>query len=362
MRPSVAKVLRRTSRQLSRLLEGEIAGRIPHSVITSIVESSDNRGVAPHLEKVFVEQSSEKIEYDFPANYPISFRREKAFDPVYTYQIRDVVVSPNTGWIWLEPSSLLLQESVGSLHRMVGWGDRLWETRLPTSDGPPEGIVLPWTGYYHWLLEAVPAFLRALRRAPSSAEIILPGHRPPVVDELMSLLNIAPNRRRYSTIPVRVPSMTFSAIPPYSGFVSEDDIERIQSTNPIQSNNLMRSVYVSRRNSAKRKLEGEDRLERELAARGFDVICAERLSLRTQAEVFGSSSLIVAPHGAGLANMIWRSRGECSVLEIFPHQFRNDCYARLATQLGFSYDYVDSRPSSGNFAGRIDAKSVIAHL
>jgi len=44
-------------------------------------------------------------------------------------------------------------------------------------------------------------------------------------------------------------------------------------------------------------------------------------------------------HGAGLTNMVWSNRLE-HVLEVFPPGYRNDCFARLAVQMGSSYHFV----------------------
>ena len=58
--------------------------------------------------------------------------------------------------------------------------------------------------------------------------------------------------------------------------------------------------------------------------------------------------MVVGPHGAGLGNLIWAD-APCSIVEIFPHAFFNDCFARLAITVGFEYDYVecDLDPVSG---------------
>ena len=63
------------------------------------------------------------------------------------------------------------------------------------------------------------------------------------------------------------------------------------------------------------------------------------MNFHDQINLFSNARIIIGPHGAGLSNMIWASL-PCEIIEIFPHNFFNDCYARLAKSLGFGYEYV----------------------
>ncbi len=86
------------------------------------------------------------------------------------------------------------------------------------------------------------------------------------------------------------------------------------------------------------------------------------LSFVKQIELFSQARTIVAPHGAGLSNMVWASGG-LQVLEIFPSGYFNDCYARLSVQLGFGYDYITCDYLQGETAsGTISVADVMAHL
>jgi len=85
----------------------------------------------------------------------------------------------------------------------------------------------------------------------------------------------------------------------------------------------------------------EDTLEEKLMTLGFKIIYCENISFEEQISLFSMARLIVAPHGAGLSNMVWAD-SPCKVVEIFPSNIFNDCYARLALTLGSEYDYVVS--------------------
>jgi capsular polysaccharide biosynthesis protein len=98
-------------------------------------------------------------------------------------------------------------------------------------------------------------------------------------------------------------------------------------------------LYISRAHAYRRRLPHEDRIEALLQSAGFEIIYPEEMTLKEQIKVFSRAKTIVAPHGAGLSNMIWRTEN-CRIVEIFTPECLNDCYARLAVQLGFDYRYI----------------------
>ncbi|TVR25574.1 MAG: glycosyltransferase family 61 protein [Nitriliruptor sp.] len=152
----------------------------------------------------------------------------------------------------------------------------------------------------------------------------------------------------------------FTGLTPYSGFVECSDIRLLQSSISHSSTpDLPRpeNIYVSRQNTPRRALSNEQELEGALSSNGFKVVYAEKLSLQEQMRVFRRATSIVAPHGAGLANLIW-SEQPCRVVEIFPHGMHNDCYARLAASLGFRYRPITCSPSPPA-AGKISIPAVL---
>jgi glycosyl transferase family 61 len=62
----------------------------------------------------------------------------------------------------------------------------------------------------------------------------------------------------------------------------------------------------------------------------------ETLPLARQLALFGTADIIVAQHGAALANVIWARRG-ATVIEIYPDDVRADFFRELAWCLGLRY-------------------------
>jgi hypothetical protein len=95
-------------------------------------------------------------------------------------------------------------------------------------------------------------------------------------------------------------------------------------------------IYVSRRGIRRRRLVNEAELESGLSKRGFTICAPEKMAVREQAALFARSCWVVAPHGAGLANVVFTSPGG-QLIELFHPAHPNACYEELARACGWSY-------------------------
>jgi capsular polysaccharide biosynthesis protein len=78
-------------------------------------------------------------------------------------------------------------------------------------------------------------------------------------------------------------------------------------------------IYVSRKNAGWRRVINEEYLEPILKKANFKILCNETMSVGDQIQAFSNASVVIAPHGAGLTNIIYsHKRGEkvcvCEVL------------------------------------------------
>lgn len=99
------------------------------------------------------------------------------------------------------------------------------------------------------------------------------------------------------------------------------------------------SIYISRRFSS-RSIPKEFEIEKLMQKLGVMVVHLENLPLVDQIILFHSASLVIAPHGAGLTNLIWSSHGT-KVIEIMPNIFFNGCYEFLCKLLNLNYEQLD---------------------
>jgi capsular polysaccharide biosynthesis protein len=98
-------------------------------------------------------------------------------------------------------------------------------------------------------------------------------------------------------------------------------------------------LYVSRRDARWRRLVNEDEIVPELLRLGFEVVSLDGRSLAEQAVLFHDAAVIVAPHGAGLANILF-SRPGTLLIELLAERAGGSLlrvYHTLAAQLGIRY-------------------------
>ena len=88
-------------------------------------------------------------------------------------------------------------------------------------------------------------------------------------------------------------------------------------------------------------------------------VCVCRL--QEPRRLISNASTIVAPHGAGLANLV-AARPGTEVVEILSRNWFNTCYAKLSVQLGCDYHFVESHipdsPLLGKRASQLPTVSV----
>jgi hypothetical protein len=341
-----AKARVKVSRLSNKILLGSISGRLPFSSVRSLEEILHIKSIKNHVVDIMPIYEPNIVKYNFPKDYPPYFRRDKTFEKRCLFLLKDVYVSPASGMVWLS-EGYILEESVGSLLRIMGWGGTLHEPLLPIKklqDHHPI-VACPPTGYFHWLFEIMPNILHILSRFPE-CKILLSTKSPKYLLDAIELLF---GTKKYKTriifaqSPLRISNLIMPQIEVYSGFVHAKDIENLRTifkgkvdTNGNIADNFL---YISRKRSPKRKLSNEGDLENSLQNFGFKVIYAEELPFNEQVTSFSQAKIIIGPHGAGLSNMIW-SNLPCEIFEIFAFNFFNDCYARLASTLGFGYDYI----------------------
>lgn len=103
------------------------------------------------------------------------------------------------------------------------------------------------------------------------------------------------------------------------------------------------AVYLKRGNAARRRVANEDEVSAHLSARGVHALDLSGLSFREQIQAIAGADLIVAPHGAALANLVF-AKDRARVLEIFASSENQKCYWILAHHRQAIYHYMLGEP------------------
>ena len=192
--------------------------------------------------------------------------------------------------------------------------------------------------YYHWLFDSLPRW-KMLQDAgyTNYDHVLLHSQSCHFQDETLDRLNVPEAKRLrcnknrvYQFDRLVVPAMPFPLwqVAPWT-------CEWVRSLFPERRGGPER-IYLSRRSATRRRLVNEAELEARLEEMGVACVQPEMMSVAEQAASFSAAKWVVAPHGAGLANMVFAPIGALLV-ELFHPDKQNQTYRNLAAACGLRY-------------------------
>ncbi|MEL6590062.1 MAG: glycosyltransferase family 61 protein [Bacteroidota bacterium] len=279
------------------------------------------------------------------ANYQVIFKEEsyEREPPVVMEEDRDIVQNlkrhyqlqesfvatiPNgrtfTAGNIITPDNELLLDLSGTIL------DRHWEYLEETESGlqltdkfkklPPvkklrgKAVVLAihaGSGYYHWIMEVLPR-IKLLEEAGVSLQevdhIIIVSKMTNFIGEMMDMLSIPRSKiveshwyPHLQADELIVPSLigNFFEVPKWSC-----DYLHERFSDYIYPQQADKKLYITRRNCGHRRILNEPQVEAHLKSKGFEIVALETMNMPEKIKVLSQASMIVAPHGAGLANMV----------------------------------------------------------
>jgi hypothetical protein len=196
-----------------------------------------------------------------------------------------------------------------------------------------------WMGYYHWLIDVAPKLAAAKQffgSAVTELYFLFPGefnsYQTETVEALgLSLRNIVNLHRTGSLSADTIYAM------PLPGFTRIDPRLHILRSCLSVVQEPCRRLYISR--GVRRRIKNEAELFSILDRAGFEFVPDVPRPLIQQIELFAKASYIVAPHGAGLSNIIWCSP-RTRVLELANSRFAPPFFKTLASECGLIYDQL----------------------
>ena len=213
-------------------------------------------------------------------------------------------------------------------------------------------------GYFHWLIEAIPRVEILRKSLPNGLEgidkfIVNKADKLPIIIESLSLLNIPLDKLIFSDVSTHIQAkmLVIPSLAGYTGnpsawaceFLRESFLKHKIDIKPIGK------IYISRSRAKYRKIVNEESVIACVSKFGFTPIYLEEHTFAMQIAILSNAEVIVAPHGAGLSNLIWCKAGT-KVLEIFSPNYVNVCFWAIAEQVGLDYFYLigdGEKPSEG---------------
>jgi capsular polysaccharide biosynthesis protein len=237
-------------------------------------------------------------------------------------------------------------------------------------------LIAYWSrSYYHWLVETLPLLHGLEILLPNGTRHIVPGPMSRYHRESLELLGLEPGQYREvrpdevleleSAFVATPATVTYAELPdsmlsphwldvlrerPFAGpfnhsptglrWVAEKMVAAaaVAATGPPPP----RRIFITRRLASCRRLNDRD-LAQVFSKHQIVVLAIEELSLVEQVRLFHHAELVVAPHGAGLSNLMFCNAGT-RVLEIFEPSVVRLCYWSISDTFRLEYDFLMGRP------------------
>ena len=278
------------------------------------------------------------------------------------YRLSDAIVNTTTSAALLAgtpEAPFFVRESISwPFESILSHGLDIPEIQSAESVATSPVTIFPSSpNYYHWLIEELPMVLRALNAYPDVAILaysagLTDRHR--IAAQTLGIdIQPAPKtvRVRELVLPGRANDSWF--VHPRDASLLRDFGSRLAQP----STSSMDHLYISRR-GASRSLPFEHELEELLERSGFTILAPENLAWPEQIALFRNARTIVAPHGAGLSNLVFTEPG-ARVIELTNGYHYNRCFEWLCHVAG--HRYVPIGADDGLYSGAQEiAEAVLA--
>jgi capsular polysaccharide biosynthesis protein len=277
-------------------------------------------------------------------------------EPAWVFQIKEVDFWGRYGGSIVTADNFLLADLSPEV-----WGvdnhpifSRLRLPKRRTLGGRTAIAVTPEAAgnYYHWLIDLLPrvSLLKPLDHSFDFDRLLINGSRAPYESESLHALGIPADKIQYVDASHRfhlahaaVASMDHSAkvTAPWKIEALRKMRDTMTGRPPIPA----RRLYLSRKRAAVRRILNEGDLETLLRDNGFATVHLESCSWSEQVAMFASAEVVLAPHGAALANIAFCRPGTV-VAEISTPAGYRDFFLQLAASADLKYCHVEARPKA----------------
>ncbi len=207
-----------------------------------------------------------------------------------------------------------------------------------------------------WLTAHLPKLLLLQRRGLLGG-LILPARRGRAIDASLAMLGIDPAGQPVLAAGqlLEVADLTVVTADPFHPELLHPLRDALR---PAGTGAADRRVYISRARRRDGKLANEDLLWPELRAAGFEKVHMEDLDFAAQVRLMSETAVLLAPQGAGLANMIFCPEG-ADIVEIADPDRPDPFGYALATAMGHRFWWLAAQPTA---AGARPAGTLLADI
>lgn len=249
---------------------------------------------------------------------------------------------------WNNEFSVILDEDyctvpVGAIGFLPGHRSLLKAGGNVAEIGEASWILENWSGnYYHWLVYHLPKVLLLKRHAPH-LKIIIPSRGPmlPVMFRSLEMMGYkSTSLLKLEQGITTVTRLTVLGLDQHDPRLLQDLARMLVVQSSAVPSEL---IYISRKKATWRRIVNEDDVISALELMGFKIVEMEGLDFDGQIAAVRSARIVLAAHGAGLANMLFAPSG-AHIVEIMNPGFPNPDYYRLASSLQHRYWLFEGQP------------------
>lgn len=204
--------------------------------------------------------------------------------------------------------------------------------------------------YYHWMIDVLPR-LKILQAAGFEWEnidwFVVNSSAQAFQRETLQTLNV-PSEKIISSDQYpyfQAQQLIVPSFPGHLDWVPQETIQFLRSTFLTPRTNIAsadpKRIYISRAKAKYRQVLNEADVIGVLEKWGFTIISLEALGVAQQAALFNHAQVIVAPHGAGLTNLVFCQPGT-TVIEFFSPRYIRSDYWMISLELGLNHYYLTS--------------------
>jgi hypothetical protein len=260
------------------------------------------------------------------------------FSAQFVIRVKDIILDSKTGIIYNSSGAIVSDSSSWPKEYLAATaqikpGHFIREIENGSN---AERILLTSNGFYHWLIEDLPLYIR-LKKYYINCETLVYEDAPRYVITFLEKMKI-----EYLKIPrfAKLPEYTFISRGDSVGWPHPSDIDTLQEYKlSLGNTETTRSrIYISRLSDS-RSPYFEKELIHNLAQSGWIIADFNSISIFDQINLVSNAQVIAGVHGAGLSSIAWLSNGS-KVIELGTDRFVR-CYNRLANISGVNYQRIN---------------------
>lgn len=211
-------------------------------------------------------------------------------------------------------------------------------------------LINAWSrNYWHWMIDCLTKLegVEFYRNQTGIKPILIIDSNPSVWQlDSLKLLGYSPGDYiQWNNSSVKVKNLVISSFrrhydkvhtiesPSASRWVRQRMLSNIPEDKSDQLS-FSANIFISRRKAFMRRVINEHDVMESLSEFGFVDYVLEEMSFLDQVRLFSRAKIIVAPHGAGLTNIIFAQN--LTIVELFGSSLP-PCFANLSRGLGFQY-------------------------